>query len=73
MICEHCQNYVPEDSRFCRRCGVRLWIDPRADRPWRWIVALFLFAIVSSVVFRDELKVQLLEFRAEVNRALSAL
>ena len=28
MICRHCRDYIPEDSRFCPKCGVRLWIPP---------------------------------------------
>jgi hypothetical protein len=32
-----------------------------------------LFALIWSVIFRNELKVQLLDLRAQVNSALKAL
>ena len=73
MICKHCQDYIPEDSRFCPKCGVRLWTAPPADRPWRWIVLTFLGAIIWSVVVRKEFQVQLLDLRAQVYNALEAL
>ena len=73
MICEHCQSYIPADSRFCPKCGVRLWTPPLAKRPWRWIVLIFLCAVVWSVVVRKELEAQLLNLRAQVSSALNAL
>jgi hypothetical protein len=73
VICRHCQDYIPEDSRFCPKCGIGLWIDPPANRPWRWIVVIFLFAFIWSVVVRKEFQVQLLDLRAQVYSALEAL
>jgi zinc-ribbon domain len=73
VICKHCHEYIPEDSRFCPKCGARLWIPPPANRPWQWIVALLLFAVIWSVVFRNELKVQLLDLRAQVSSALELI
>ena len=31
MFCKHCQDYIPEDSRFCPKCGVRLRSEPAQD------------------------------------------
>ena len=77
MICRHCQDYIPNDSRFCPKCGIRLWIPPPANRPWRWIVVIFLVAVIWSRVVGKELKVQLqdqiLNLRAQANRALNTL
>jgi hypothetical protein len=52
MICELCQSYILEDSRFCPKCGVRLWTPPLAKRPWRWIILILLCAVIWSVVVR---------------------
>jgi len=73
MICRHCQDYIPEDSRFCPRCGVRLK-DGRVapQRPWPWIAALLLFALIWSVMARKELQVELLHLRAQVDRVVDA-
>ena len=73
MICRHCQDYIPEDSRFCPKCGVRLWTAPPTNRPWRWIVVIFLFVVIWSVVVRKEFQVQLLDLRAQVYSAFNAL
>ena len=73
MLCKHCQSYIPEDSRFCPNCGVRLRITPPSNRPWGWIVVLFVFALIWSVVVSKEFQVQLLNLRAQVSSALNAL
>ena len=73
MICEHCQNDILEDSHFCPKCGVRLWTPVPANRPWRWIVLIFLCAVIWSFVVRKELEVELLHLRAQVISTLNAL
>jgi hypothetical protein len=73
MICKHCHDYIPEDSRFCPKCGVRIWIDVAPDPPWLWICTIMLFALTWSVMFRKELKVKILDLRAQVQSALSTL
>ena len=74
MFCKHCQNCIPEDSRFCPKCGVRIRVYvPPPDPPWLWICAIMLFALTWSVMFRNELKVQLLDLRAQISRVLSTL
>jgi len=44
-----------------------------SNRPWAWIAAIFLFALIWAVVVRKELPVQLLHVRAQVTSALNAL
>ena len=73
MICGHCQDYIPEDSRFCPKCGVRVRVDVAPDPPWLWICTIVLFALIWSVVARRELQVELLHLRAQINSLLSAL
>ena len=73
MYCKHCQNYIPEDSRFCPRCGVRLRSEPTQDPPWLWICTILLFAVIWATLVRDELEVQFLNLRAQINSVLSAL
>jgi hypothetical protein len=73
MICRHCQEYILEDSHFCPKCCLRLRTLPAPNRPWRWIVLIFLCAVIWSVVVRKELEVQLLHLRAQVTSVLNAL
>ncbi len=73
MICRHCQDYLPDDSRFCPKCGVRLRTQVAPNRPWFWIVALLLFAVIWATVVNREFRVQLLNLRVQVNSALNAL
>ena len=73
MFCKHCQNYIPEDSRFCPKCGVRIRVDVAQDPPWLWICTIMLFALIWSVVARKELQVELLHLRAQINNVLSPL
>src|SRR4030095_11219752 len=37
IVCEHCQDYVPTDSRFCPHCGEKNQSSP-------WIVAVLVMA-----------------------------
>jgi len=73
MFCKHCQDYIPEDSRFCPQCGVRLRSEPAQDPPWLWICTIFLFAVIWATLVRDELEVQFLNLRAQINSVLSEL
>jgi len=73
MICRHCRNYIPEDSRFCPKCGVRLRVDIAPGRPWFWICTILLFAVIWATLVRDELEVQFLNLRAQIHSVLSAL
>ena len=73
MICRHCRDHIPEDSRFCPKCGVRLRSEPAQDPPWLWICTILLFAVIWATLVRDELKVQFLNLRAQINSVLNAL
>jgi hypothetical protein len=73
MICRRCLNYIPEDGRFCPKCGVRLRTQVPPTRPWRWIVLVLLCAVIWSRVVRKEFQEQLHHLRAQVNSALNAL
>jgi hypothetical protein len=73
MLCKHCQNYIPEDSRFCPKCGVRMRVDVAPDRPWFWICMVLLFSVIWATLVRDKLGVQFLNFRAQINNALEQL
>jgi len=73
MICRHCRDYIPEDSRFCPKCGVRIRVDVAPGRPWLWICTILLFAVIWATLVRDELEVQFLNLRAQINSVLSAL
>ena len=63
MICKHCQDRIPEDSRFCPKCGARLGTQNASNRPWFWIVVLLLVAVIWVTVVREELQIQLLNLR----------
>jgi hypothetical protein len=73
MLCKHCQNYIPEDSHFCPKCGVRLVTPAGPKRPWFWICTIMLFAFIWATLVHDELEVQLLNLRAQANKVLGAL
>jgi hypothetical protein len=73
MICRHCRDYIPEDSRFCPKCGVRLATPIAPDRPWFWILTLFLFAVIWATLVHKEFQVQFLDLRAQIGRALDVL
>ena len=66
MLCKHCQNYIPEDSRFCPKCGVRLRSEPAQAPPWLWICTILLFAVIWATHVRQDFKTQLLILRAQV-------
>ena len=57
MICRHCQDYIPEDSRFCPKCGARFGTKIASNRPWFWIVALLLLAVICATAIREQLQV----------------
>jgi hypothetical protein len=73
MICKYCQDYIPEDSRFCPKCGARLGTSVAPDPPWFWICTIVLFALIWATVVRKELQVQLLNLRAQVSNVLNQL
>jgi hypothetical protein len=74
MICCFCRDHIPDDSLYCPKCGQRLRAPPPpTERPWGWILILSLIALIWSIVARDELAVQMLELRAQVNKVLRAL
>ena len=73
MICRHCQDYIPEDSRFCPKCEVRLATPIAPKPPWLWIVTLFLFAVIWATLVRKEFQVRFLDLRAQIGRVLDAL
>jgi len=74
MLCKHCQNYIPGDSRFCPKCGGRLLRTPvPSSRPWFWICTIMLFALIWATLVHEELEVQLLILRAQVDKVLGAL
>jgi RNA polymerase subunit RPABC4/transcription elongation factor Spt4 len=43
MICAQCHDYIPEDSLFCPHCGEKVTAP---TRPWFWIVAVSVFALM---------------------------
>jgi len=73
MFCRHCHDYIPEDSRFCPKCGVRLWTAPPANRPWFWICTILLFAFIWATLAHKDFQAQLLNLRAQVHSTLNAL
>jgi hypothetical protein len=73
MFCKHCHDYIPDDSRFCPKCGVRIPIDVAPDPPLLWICTIMLFAVIWSVVARKELQIQFLQLRVQVDRVVNAL
>ena len=70
MICRHCQDYIPDDSRFCPKCGVRIPVYVAPDPPWLWICTIMLFALTWAAVARKELQVELLYLRAQLDRVV---
>ena len=66
MICRHCRDYIPEDSRFCPKCGIRVRAPVAPQRPWFWIYVIFLFALIWATLVREDFQAQLLALRAQV-------
>jgi len=51
LICEHCQDYIPEGSRFCPQCGGR--IEKDLNRVWLWLAAVSAFGLaILKVLIR---------------------